>query len=120
LLSSRRRLLQQQINAMNERIATLENDNRELRTQLHEAQRGPSVMADDDQNKKDDCEDGVGRPSVCSGPVFVAGPLAPGDPTAWLGWEDSNSEMSSQTIPLKARADSQGPSRIPARETTRV
>jgi hypothetical protein len=35
---------------MNERIATLENDNRELRTQLHEAQRGPSVMADDDQH----------------------------------------------------------------------
>ena len=54
LLSSRRRLLQQQINAMNERIATLENDNHELRTQLHEAQGRPSVMADDDQNKKDD------------------------------------------------------------------
>jgi TolA-binding protein len=47
-------LLQQQISAMNERIATLENDNRELRTQLHEAQRGPSVMADDNQNRKDD------------------------------------------------------------------
>jgi hypothetical protein len=54
LLSSRRRLGQQQINAMNERIATLENDNRELRTQLHEAQRRQSVMADDGQNKKDD------------------------------------------------------------------
>jgi cell division protein FtsL len=54
LLSSRRRLGQQQINAMNERIAALENDNRELRTQLHEAQRRQSVMADDDQNKKDD------------------------------------------------------------------
>ena len=30
------------------------------------------------------------------------------------------SEMSSQIIPLKARADSQGPSRIPALETSRV
>jgi hypothetical protein len=43
-----------------------------------------------------------------------------GDPTAWLGWEDSNSEMSWQNIPLKARADFQNPSRIPAMETTRV
>jgi hypothetical protein len=32
----------------------------------------------------------------------------------------SNSEMSTQIIPLKARADSQDPSRIAARETTRV
>jgi hypothetical protein len=54
LLSSRHRLRQQQINAMNERIATLEKENRELRTQLHEAQWRQSVMADDDQNKKDD------------------------------------------------------------------
>jgi TolA-binding protein len=54
LLSSRHRLLQQQINAMNGRIAALENDHRELRTQLHEAQRRPSAMADDDPNKKDD------------------------------------------------------------------
>ena len=45
------------------------------------------------------------RPSVCSGPVFVAGPLAHGDRTAWLGWEDSNSEMSWQNIPLKDRTD---------------
>jgi hypothetical protein len=28
------------------------------------------------------------------------------DQTAWLGWEDSNSEMSSQIIPLKGRTDS--------------
>jgi len=34
--------------------------------------------------------------------------------------EHSNSEMSSQIIPLKARADSPDPSRIPAMETTRV
>jgi len=53
MLLSSRRPLQQQINAMNERIATLENDNRELRTQLHEAQRRASVMADDDPNEKD-------------------------------------------------------------------
>jgi len=53
MLLSSRRPLQQQINAMNERIATLENDNRELRTQLHEAQRSASVMADDDPNEKD-------------------------------------------------------------------
>jgi hypothetical protein len=30
-------------------------------------------------------------------------------PTAWLGMKDSNSEMSSQIIPLKARADSRDP-----------
>jgi hypothetical protein len=30
------------------------------------------------------------EPSVCSGPVFVAGPLAHGDRTAWLRREDSN------------------------------
>src|SRR5215472_2659004 len=52
-LSSRRRLVQQQIDAMNERIATLENDNREFRTQLHEAQRRPSVIGDDDPGRKD-------------------------------------------------------------------
>ena len=32
---------------------------------------------------------------------FTAG----GDRTAWLGWEESNSEMSSQIIPLKGRTD---------------
>ena len=53
MLLSSRKPLQQQINAMNERIAMLENDNRELRTQLHEAQRRASVMADDDPNEKD-------------------------------------------------------------------
>jgi hypothetical protein len=42
------------------------------------------------------------------------------DRAAWLGMSDSNSEMSRQIIPLKAHADSQDPSRIPARETTRV
>src|SRR5262245_50070837 len=30
------------------------------------------------------------------------------DGTAWLGWEDSNSEMSSQNIPLKGRTDFRG------------
>src|SRR5262245_11089759 len=34
--------------------------------------------------------------------------LVAGDWTAWLGWEDSNSEMSSQNIPLKGRADFRG------------
>src|SRR5215468_5047857 len=29
-------------------------------------------------------------------------------PAAWLGWEDSNSEMSSQNIPLKGRTDFRG------------
>src|SRR5438034_6839858 len=52
------------------------------------------------------------RPSVCSGPVFVTGPLAHGDRTAWLGWEDSNSEMSTQIIPLKDRIDLRESSRI--------
>jgi hypothetical protein len=40
------------------------------------------------------------------------------DRTAWL--EDSNSEMSSQIIPLKGRTDLRESSRIPALETTRV
>jgi len=35
--------------------------------------------------------------------------LAGRDPTAWLGWEDSNSEMSSQNIPLKGRTDFRDP-----------
>jgi hypothetical protein len=46
--------------------------------------------------------------------------LADGDLTAWLRWSDSNSEMSSQTIPLKGRTDFRGSSRIPATETIRV
>src|SRR5262245_38243612 len=29
----------------------------------------------------------------------------PRDGTAWLGWEDSNSEISSQNIPLQGRTD---------------
>jgi hypothetical protein len=37
-----------------------------------------------------------------------------------MACEISNSEMSSQIIPLKARADPPDPSRIPAMETTRV
>src|SRR6516225_6419097 len=32
-----------------------------------------------------------------------------GDRTAWLRWKDSNSEMSSQNIPLKARSDPRDP-----------
>jgi hypothetical protein len=31
--------------------------------------------------------------------------LGDGDPTAWLGMQDSNSEMSTQIIPLKDRTD---------------
>jgi hypothetical protein len=46
--------------------------------------------------------------------------LGDGDPTAWLGWEDSNSEMSSQNIPLKGRTDFQESSRILATETIHV
>jgi len=42
------------------------------------------------------------------------------DPTAWLGRQDSNSEMSSQIISLKARTDFQEASRILATETIRV
>jgi len=57
------------------------------------------------------------RPSVCNGPVFVAGPLAHGDRTAWLGWEDSNSEMSTQIISLKDRIDLRESSPILALET---
>jgi len=50
-------------------------------------------------------------------PVHI---LAGGDWTAWLGREDSNSEMSWQNIPLKGRPDFQGSSRILATETIRV
>ena len=66
------------------------------------------------------------RPSLCVAMGSAGGANAPDnlvacrDQTAWLGWEDSNSEMSSQIIPLKARADSQDPSRILAMETIRV
>src|SRR5258708_29850761 len=42
------------------------------------------------------------------------------DQTAWLGWEDSNSEMSAQNIPLKTRTDFRESGRIPATETIRV
>jgi len=42
------------------------------------------------------------------------------DPTAWLGWEDSNSKMSAQNIPLKTRTDFREFSQIPATETIRV
>ena len=40
--------------------------------------------------------------------------------TAWLAMQDSNSEVSSRNMFLKARADSEDPSRIPAMEATRV
>jgi hypothetical protein len=46
--------------------------------------------------------------------------MARRDHTAWLGWEDSNSEMSSQIIPLKDRTDLRKSSRILALETIRV
>ena len=41
-------------------------------------------------------------------------------PTAWLGWEDSNSETSTQIISLKDRTDLREYSRILALETIRV
>ena len=46
--------------------------------------------------------------------------MAHRDQTAWLGWEDSNSEMSSQIIPLKDRTDLRESSRILALKTIRV
>jgi putative tryptophan/tyrosine transport system substrate-binding protein len=44
---------------------------------------------------------------ISSGIRFLGG----GDRTGWLGWEDSNSEMSWQNIPLKGRTDLQGSAR---------
>ena len=41
-------------------------------------------------------------------------------PTAWLGREDSNSEMSTQIISLKGRTDFPGSYQIVAAETVRV
>jgi hypothetical protein len=46
--------------------------------------------------------------------------LACRDPTACLGMSDSNSEMSSQNIPLKCRTDFRGSIEILATETIRV
>jgi hypothetical protein len=47
--------------------------------------------------------------------------MAHRDQTAWLGWEDSNSEMSTQIISLKDRIDLRESSRILAvGETIRV
>ena len=43
-----------------------------------------------------------------------------GDRTGWLGWEDSNSEMSTQIIFLKGRTDLRESSRILALETIRL
>jgi hypothetical protein len=46
--------------------------------------------------------------------------LAGRDRTAWLGMRDSNSEMSAQNIPLKARTDFRESNRFLATETIRV
>jgi len=51
---------------------------------------------------------------------LVRGLLSGGDRTAWLGSEDSNSEMSPQNIPLKRRADFRRFSRIWQSETIRA
>jgi hypothetical protein len=56
---------------------------------------------------------------ACRGP-FPAHIFAAGDPTAWLGMSDSNSETSVQNIPLKGRTDFGKSSRILATETIRV
>src|SRR6266545_4805565 len=42
---------------------------------------------------------------LCVASIAGHPPMAGGDRTAWLGWEDSNSEMSSQNMPLKGRTD---------------
>jgi hypothetical protein len=61
------------------------------------------------------CSCGRARPSLPCRPE-----MAYRDPTAWLGMKDSNSEMSSQIIPLKGRIDLRESSRILALETVRV
>ena len=55
-----------------------------------------------------------------SGTQFCNPDMTPRDQIAWLGMKDSNSEMSSQIIPLKARTDFQESGRILAIETIRV
>jgi Haem-degrading len=52
--------------------------------------------------------------------VIQRGDAAYRDPTAWLGMWDSNSEMSTQIIPLKDGTDLRESSRILALETIRV
>src|SRR5262249_54393636 len=49
----------------------------------------------------------LGAPAPGRGPssIFQNPDMTPRDQTAWLGMSDSNSETSSQIIPLKARAD---------------
>jgi hypothetical protein len=51
----------------------------------------------------------VGPPARCPPASSI---LAQGDLTAWLGMKDSNSEMSSQIIPLKGRTDSGKPAQF--------
>jgi hypothetical protein len=58
----------------------------------------------------------IGR-SLC---MTIAGLRTCERPTAWVGWEDSNSEMSSQIILLETLHDLRESSRILALETIRV
>jgi hypothetical protein len=57
------------------------------------------------QHRRAGFEPARGRPVCCERSRVQM--LARGDRTAWLRWSDSNSEMSSQNIPLKARTDFQ-------------
>src|SRR5438093_1180375 len=49
---------------------------------------------------------------ISNSPACGVRPVSLSRPTAWLRWSDSNSEMSSQNIPLKGRTDSRESSRI--------
>jgi Sigma-70 region 3 len=62
----------------------------------------------------------VSSPGPSTRRLFFGGGVEHRDETAWLGMSDSNSEMSSQIIPLKGRTDFRESGRILATETIRV
>ena len=74
---------------------------------LARAYRGPilSISRGDTMSPNGSFATAPRCPAVLSGIHMLAG----GDWTAWLGWSDSNSETSAQTIPLEGRTDSQDP-----------
>src|SRR5262249_39947671 len=79
----------------------LENSRRET------GERNRPVAPENSEN----CGSETTRPLVKSRECrtyFCRPDIARRDRTGWLGWEDSNSEMSSQNIPLKGRTDFRG------------
>jgi hypothetical protein len=85
---------------------TTEPGKRVTRAGAHTANRNGKTLCRHTPKVGAECPNGA-RSDLCGGRSVMSVPTA-------------ISEMSSQIIPLKARADSQDPSQIPALETTRV